>query len=140
MSSETINGPWTVVDITDTPKVETHPVDARQDLIWTLKAWAARHDLVPGVITLDDDEDDGLSVTLDALTLDREGDIVTKTREYVVTAQYTVEVQVEVEASSEHEARREAEDLLGGIELEPSWGEGRVTDTQFDSIIDVDWN
>ena len=140
MSSETINGPWTVVDITDTPKVETHPVNARRDLIETLKAWSVRHDLPTGDITLDSDEDDGLSVTLDALTLDREGDIITKTREYVVTARYTVEVQVEVEASSEYEARQEAEDLLGGLELEPSWGEGTVTDTQFDDIIDVDWN
>ena len=39
---------------------------------------------------------------------------------------------------TDHEAQQEARDLLYGLELEPSWGEGTVTDTVFERIEDIE--
>lgn len=145
----------TIVDITDAePRSEYNAalsvvlgetpsapaLDARADLKRSIADWSARHGFDLGVydVLLDTDEDDDVRIILPNLTIDGLGDIVTKQREYVVTGRFQVEVEVTVTASSEDEARDTAEDEFGGVTFDVGFGEGEVTDTQFDDVLEVD--
>lgn len=131
---------YTIVDITnEAPK--PHPLSARNDLKRVIAEWAIKQGLDLGVhdILIDTDEDDDVRIILPDLTLDREGDIVRKTREWTVTAQYTVEVVVTVEASSEDEARDEADGELSSATFDIEWVDGaEVSDVDYLGITYVD--
>lgn len=116
------------------------PLSARADLKRSIADWAARHGFDLGVfdVLVDTDDDDDVRIILPNLTIDGYGDIVTKQHEYVVTGRFHVEVQVTVTASSEDEARSLAEDEFGGVTFDVGFGEGDVTDVEFDEVLEVD--
>lgn len=115
------------------------PLDARADLKRSIADWAARHEFNLGVfdVLVDTDDDEDVRIILPNLTIDGHGDIVTKQCEYVVTGRFHVEVEVTVTASSEDEARELAEDEFGNVTFDVGFGEGDVTDTQFEEVLDV---
>lgn len=116
------------------------PLSARADLKRSIADWAARHEFDLGVfdVLVDTDDDDDVRIILPNLTIDGAGDIVTKQHEYVVTGRFHVEAQVTVTASSEDEARELAEDEFGDVTFDLGFGEGDVTDTQFDDVVEVE--
>ena len=144
---------YTIVDITDeAPRSaynealsvvlgEAPALDARADLKRSIADWSARHGFDLGLydIVLGTDDDDDVRIVLPNLTIDSEGDVVTKRREYTVTAQYTVEVVVTIEAASEDEARDEADGELSSAVFDIEWVDGaEVSDTDYLGITDVD--
>ena len=123
----------------ESPRPEA--LSAHDDLVRSLRLWADRHDLPfsAGDLIIDTDEDDDLRLILPYITVDRDGDIVRKTREWSVTAQYTVEVVVTIEAASEAEARDEADGELSSAVFDIEWVDGaEVSDTDYLGIRDVD--
>ena len=119
----------------------SRPLSARGDLKKVIAEWAENHDLSLGVydILIDTDEDDDVRIILPDLTINREGDIVRKTREYAVTAEYVVQVVVTVEASSEEEARDKADSDLNYASFDVEWVDGgEVTDVDYRGIVEVD--
>lgn len=144
---------YTIVDITPQQSTEyldalhvvlgetqkVPPLDARFDLKRSISDWSARHglDLAAYEVVLGTDNDENVRIVLPGLTIDHDGDIVRKTRDYIVTASFTVEVQHWVEASSEEEARDAAEDEFNGLEFDTDRNVV-VFDTQYDGITDVD--
>lgn len=136
MSSETISGPWTVVEVTDTPKeapVETR--STRAEVLASIIDIVHRRTGVDltGEVTVEVDAlTDEVTIGLNGVTLSYGGDIIAAEREYEWTGTITVEVTVEgtVTARNKDEAAQEAEDLLRGLGFDISTYDGDVTDQQ----------
>lgn len=145
---------YTIVDITDERRSEYNaapsstsgatsstcsPLTVEQDLHRALLGWASRHDLPLAIadISFDSDNEDSLAIVLGTLAVGSDGDIVPRTREYIVTASYTIEVQVTVEASSEDEATDKASDEFYSLEFYTDCSDVEVTCTQYDHITDI---
>lgn len=110
------------------------------DLKRVIADWSDRHGFALSVydVDLENNDEGDVTITLPDLTINDDGDIVTKRREYVVTGRFHVEYAITVTASSEDEAHELAEDEFGYITFDANYGVGEVTDTEFDEVIEVD--
>jgi hypothetical protein len=139
MSETNIGGPWTVVDITDTPKaapVETR--STRAEVLESIISIVHRRTGVDltGEVTVEFDADtDEVTISLCGVTLSDGGDIIAGEREFEWTGTINIEISVcgTVTARSEDEARDEAEEALHGFDFRIDAYDGEVTDHRIEN-------
>lgn len=138
METKHEHGPWTVVEVTDTPKeapVETRTT--RAEVLASIIDIVHRRTGVDlsGEVTVGLDPDtDEVTISLNGVTLSHGGDIIAAEREYEWTGSVTIEVTVSgtVTARSEEEAEEQAEELLHSIGFSIDTYDGEVTDYRTD--------
>lgn len=112
------------------PAPEPVRLTAHDALVAALAGWAEEYDLPfdEGDLIIDNDGDGDLRIVLPNLTLNNDGDIVVKQREYRWTGTVTITVDVSgtVTASDEDEAHDLATEALDSISVDgvdiDSWG------------------